>query len=553
MRQLIVLLLLLFSLGCKKAIETHQLPAVSVDSLQSYMNVLTSDSLEGREAGQTGGVKAAKYLAAFLEKYGIMPAGNPEARGLRAYYQTFRILEASDHDVKAQIVLSGNDLKAIDLVQNEDFYCFWEAQPKPAITGKVHFVGFGIEAPEYRYGDIPADTAGAEIALVFYGEPEVPGMEDFFWGKHRTNYSDTRIKAQSLSEKGYKALFVVPFPGKEKAYQRMLSRRLKSSARKRSVLAETDTIPIIYFSREAGQKLFGIDSLHFNNEQTRLAEWARGKRNGPFKWHLPEPGRKLSAKIQFAEIPFTETVCRNVLGVIPGRDKSLAKEVILVGSHYDHEGIVNGKIHRGADDNASGVVANMNIARILNRLPDSEKPKRTIVFAFWDAEEKGMLGSRYFLGSANARQWRIRMAFNMDMIGRDASFNFAALRKPVVEEDAENKVMMFYSAQAPELAVIGKALNRWTNLQLLLDPNVYFTSGSDHALFHFHRIPVVYYFTGFHMDYSSPADVPEKINFEKLAKITHHILLFVDYLGSADRVPGFNPEILVAPEGDFKM
>jgi len=224
-----------------------------------------------------------------------------------------------------------------------------------------------------------------------------------------------------------------------------------------------------------------------------------------------------------------------------------------VGSHYDHEGVSDGQIYYGADDNASGVSANLNVAMAFSQLSSVNKPKRSIIFAFWDAEEKGMLGSKYFTLHPPVSLESLKCVFNMDMIGRDASFNFAALRQPMVDDDAENEVMIFYSAQAPKLAQLAQQANDDLYLHLLYDPNVFFTSGSDHANFQVHKIPVLYYFTGFHTDYTSPNDTPDKIDYEKLTRITKHIANFVYILGDLNVVPDFDESILSAPEGDFRM
>jgi Zn-dependent M28 family amino/carboxypeptidase len=177
--------------------------------------------------------------------------------------------------------------------------------------------------------------------------------------------------------------------------------------------------------------------------------------------------------------------------------------------------------------------------------------RRNLVFAFWDAEEKGTLGTQYFVEHPLIPLEKIKVVFNMDMIGRDASFNFAALRQPISEEGAENKVMLFYSAQAPVLKDIAAEANRAINLHLLFDPNVFFTSGSDHVNFHSRKVPVVFYFTGFHTDYTSANDTADKINFKKLTRITQHIANFSYRLANAETIPEFDSRILTAPEVDF--
>jgi len=224
---------------------------------------------------------------------------------------------------------------------------------------------------------------------------------------------------------------------------------------------------------------------------------------------------------------------------------------VLVGAHYDHEGVKEGKLFPGADDNASGVTANLQVAIAYAKNQKKLDLKRNLIFAFWDAEEKGTLGTQYFVEHPPVPLEHLKVVFNMDMIGRDASFNFAALRQPIKDEGAENKAMIFYSAQAPFLQDYANDANQTLQLQLLYDPNVFFTSGSDHVNFHSHRVPVVYYFTGFHTDYTSVNDTADKINFTKLTRISRHIANFSYLLVNAEVLPEFDIRILSAPEGDF--
>jgi Zn-dependent M28 family amino/carboxypeptidase len=224
---------------------------------------------------------------------------------------------------------------------------------------------------------------------------------------------------------------------------------------------------------------------------------------------------------------------------------------VLVGAHYDHEGIKNGEIFPGADDNGSGTVANLQVASAFAALSNAELADYHVIFAFWDAEEKGTLGTRYFVEHPPLPLTQIKTVLNMDMIGRDASFKFAALRQPVIDENAENQVMLFYSAQSPQLKKLALDVNSTTKLDLKFDPNVYFTSGSDHRSFHAREIPIVWYFTGFHTDYTSPRDTADKINFEKLTRITRHIANFSYKLANSESLPVFDKSILYTPEGDF--
>jgi hypothetical protein len=356
-------------------------------------------------------------------------------------------------------------------------------------------------------------------------------------------------KAREVARRGGRALILIPTPENSEKYGRYLKRKKMRDATKAFILRDNDEIPVIYLSTTASDSLFGewVDRF-FQSEYDRIRSMLQNDDNTTITWNSPDlPSQKIKLSINYQNEEIRD--CRNILAISPGTE--ITDEYILVGAHYDHEGIKDGQVLAGADDNASGVIANLYAAKSFSMFKDNQHPKRSVIFAFWDAEEKGTLGSYYFTRYSPVKTNQIKAVINMDMIGRDASFNFMALRKPMQDDGAENKVMLFYSAQSPGLQKSAELVNQNINLHLLFDPNVFFTSGSDHVNFHSLGIPVVYYFTGFHTDYTSIKDTADKINFSKLTRITRHIANFAYLLADRETIPYFNSEILTAPEGDF--
>ena len=172
----------------------------------------------------------------------------------------------------------------------------------------------------------------------------------------------------------------------------------------------------------------------------------------------------------------------NVLGTIPGERPD---EYVIVGAHFDHLGVdetlANDRIYNGADDNASGVSAVLQIARAF--LATGQKPLRTVIFAFWDGEEKGLLGSKYFVQSCPFIS-QVKGYLNFDMIGRN--------NKP----EQPQHVVYFYTA--------------WDRP----------TGGSDNASFALCNIPIIWYHTDGHLDYHQPSDHTDRLNWEKMIEIT---------------------------------
>ena len=199
---------------------------------------------------------------------------------------------------------------------------------------------------------------------------------------------------------------------------------------------------------------------------------------------------------------------RNVLAKIEGKNPN---EYVIVGAHYDHLGLdplLDGdQIYNGADDNASGVAAVLQIARAF--LATGVQPERTVIFAFWDGEEKGLLGSEYFVQSCSFVK-QIKGYLNFDMIGRNN------------DESKPRHVVYFYTEAHPAFGDWLK--NDIKEYGLKLEPNYRPwdrpVGGSDNASFAERDIPVIWYHTDGHPDYHLPSDHADRINWEKTVDIT---------------------------------
>lgn len=191
---------------------------------------------------------------------------------------------------------------------------------------------------------------------------------------------------------------------------------------------------------------------------------------------------------------------RNVLGFIEGENKN---EYVVIGAHFDHLGIdetlVNDKIYNGADDNASGVSAVLQIARAF--IKSGVKPKRSIIFAFWDGEELGLLGSEFFLLNFPELS-QIKGYLNFDMIGRNS------------DESKPKQVTYFYTESHPAFGQWLKEDIQKYDIELSPDYVAWEkpVSGSDNASFARRGIPILWYHTGGNPDYHQPSDHTDKIN-----------------------------------------
>jgi hypothetical protein len=223
---------------------------------------------------------------------------------------------------------------------------------------------------------------------------------------------------------------------------------------------------------------------------------------------------------------------RNILALRPGTDPQLADEVIVVGAHYDHLGHgikgasrgPSGQIFNGADDNASGVAV---LLEIIDALAESDlATRRSILFAFWDAEEIGMLGSRHWLDHPTVRVQRVRLKLSVDCVGRLS--------------DGQLYILGAHSGHGLQRLLSGPADGEYDS-PLELDFTWDAEANSDHWPFLKRKIPAVLLHTGSHADYHRPTDDVEKVNREGMRDVGRYLLSVLVRAADADQLPEFRP------------
>jgi membrane-associated protease RseP (regulator of RpoE activity) len=221
---------------------------------------------------------------------------------------------------------------------------------------------------------------------------------------------------------------------------------------------------------------------------------------------------------------------RNVLAVLPGGDPSVQQEIVLLGGHYDHVGYGRpdnsfgpfGQIHNGADDNASGTAALLEVAEALTRLPG--RTRRTVMFALWDAEEEGLLGSTHWVQQPTVPIERVRLMINLDMVGR--------MR--------DQRVTVYGSRTAPGLRQTTARANQPTDLTLDYDWTQ--RNDSDHWPFFRRGVPYLMLHTGDHADYHRPSDDADKLNVTGLRQLAQFLLAVVCAVDAAPKLGAFREE-----------
>ena len=214
---------------------------------------------------------------------------------------------------------------------------------------------------------------------------------------------------------------------------------------------------------------------------------------------------------------------RNVGAWIPGRDPALHDDVVIVSAHYDHLGVRNGRIYRGADDNASGVSMMLEVARQIANSP--VKPRRSIVFIGFDLEERLLWGSRWFAAHPPWPLQRVKLFITADMIGRSLG------NLPL------SAVFVLGSEHAPQLKRVLDRVGTPRGLEVARLGTDLIGTRSDYGPFRDRKVPYLFFSTGEHPDYHTPDDVPERVDYEKVARVSGLVLRVCRRVANAKTIP----------------
>jgi Zn-dependent M28 family amino/carboxypeptidase len=255
-----------------------------------------------------------------------------------------------------------------------------------------------------------------------------------------------------------------------------------------------------------------------------LAEAAEVATNGLGVVDLPGAEVELSVGVERHVV-----AGRNVLAMVEGSEPALRDEVVIIGAHHDHNGTEGGVVYNGADDDGSGTVGVLAVAAAYARAAeDGVRPRRTIVFAIWDAEERGLLGAWHYTLRPRFPLEGTAAVLNLDMIGRHQEVpadggggRFRGLEPQTAASNANATNILGYS-RTPDLAAAVEAANEATALMLRFrydnnESNL--LRRSDHWPFLQSGVPAVWFHTGLHPDYHTPDDDADRIEYEKMTRI----------------------------------
>ena len=372
----------------------------SAQNVRAHMRFLADDALEGREAGTRGYDIAANYVVAQLEQLGVMPGA---ANG--AYLQTVPMVAYRSAD-QGKVVLKTAKGEAPLAFGTEYLPGKDPLSTSRNLTAPMVFVGYGVVAPKYGQNDYRGLDVKGKIVVALSGAPKG------FQTEERAHYGNNRTKRAAAMAAGAVGFVTLQTPEDEKRRPFANGARNYQSwsmswkdAKGETFFPAPTTPQLASLSLTAGDKLFA-------GAKTPLAQVHKVLAAGGAPKGFALPG-------QLSVATRTETkdsTSANVVGLIEGSDPKLKDEVVILSAHLDHEGIsapVNGdSINNGALDNASGVSTQLEVARAF--MTAGKPPRRSVMFVFVTAEEKGLLGAEYFARNPTTSK-RMVANVNLDM------------------------------------------------------------------------------------------------------------------------------------------
>lgn len=542
------ILMLLFSAGCSSSHNLRQTDAESLnrkllsyqneitpDYLRQQLSVISADSMKGREIGKSGQHQAARYLARQYRKMGLNP-GTKSGSFFQSLDLTATQLDSAIYRVFS--TQTGDTVLFNRSKSDSQFIAPFTNLYGGTVSleGSIVFAGFGVNDPDHGVYHLSDMDLKDKWILVFADIPHVINGDTLINPEVENHYRFNTI----LNQKEAAGIILIGDPDSEHYYQiaELQSNRYKKPHR----------VHLTYLEGE--QNTFNHELLMID---PAFAAQLLGLRNGADG--IRELKKSLIASIRgfrpqkldyFLESsPYkheTHISSENVLAYIEGGDPILKDEVVILSAHYDHLGIgrpdsTGDRIYNGADDDGSGTVALLNIARAFRQAQKKGVgPRRSILFLHVTGEEKGLLGSRYYSDHPSIPIHNTVADLNIDMIGRiDTTHqkageeNYAYIIGSELISSELDSILSVANSESGQIT-LDKTYNDFN------DPNQFYRR-SDHWNFGRKDVPFAFFFTGVHKDYHRPSDEIDKIRFGKMTRIVRTIYATAIHLANSDERP----------------
>lgn len=439
------------------------------DAFHAHVAFLAHDELEGRGTGSNGIDLAAGYIAGQFAAAGLKPGG-PSG----TFFQEFDVAKPAKLLRDTSLAVDGSDAA---LALHDDFRPMGFSA-NGEFSANVVFIGYGIVNSDKAHDDYAGVETAGRVALMLRREPT--SWND---GGGFTDHARFDSKIKLAKENGAVAVLIANQDPGEDGIDGLMRFRSRG---------EDYGLPVMHVKRRVADLLLtagGLASLSDLQEQLD----GGGKNSSSAL-----AGVRVNGRVAYES---NDMLARNVIGVLEGNGP-YADEYIVIGGHYDHLGKRRGQIYNGADDNASGTAAVIELAYAL---ADTPRRDRSVIFMAFSGEEIGLLGSEHYANDPTVDIESIVAMINMDMIGRltpDDQANMLSIQglgtgdsfKEIVERRADQAGLDY----TPDDSALGP---------------------SDHVSFYHAGVPSLFFFTGVHSDYHQPGDDTEKVNIEGAARI----------------------------------
>ena len=474
--------------------------AISEADLRRHVETLASDDMEGRLTGTPGGKRAAEYVAAAYKAYGLQPAGDA-GTFMQSFEFTAGVSLGKDNALNATV-----NGRALNLKSDADWRPLSFSRTGVAAPADVVFAGYGLTAPKDgdngEYDSYAHLDVEGKWVLVYRG---LPNNVDSKTRIHLSRFSDMRYKAATARANKAAGIIFAPQPGVASEDLPKLSYESGSGA---------SGLPVVAVSRKAAEAMLA-------RANTDVAKLAARLDAGEMAAGIPLNGVKVGGNIS---LTYEKRNGFNVLGRLDLNGPADAPSLVI-GAHLDHlgrgeasgslaRGDERGEIHHGADDNASGIAALLEIAEYFAAEHAAGRLTGVcdVVFAAWEGEELGLLGSQYFVEAAKKQAGKDSLAgvysayLNMDMIGR--------LKDSLVLQGVGSSSVWTREIEQRN-AVVGLPVTTVSDTYLPTDATSFYIAG----------VPILAAFTGSHEEYHSPRDTADLINYKGLYDITRLVSL----------------------------
>jgi len=470
---------------------------------RAHVRFLAADSLEGRETAYRGQKTAAQYIAAHFERIGLQPA---LADSDQPWFHRYQLVVRDFVPGSLSMELKGHGPK-LSLEPQRDAFVRPRGDGAVSVKAGLIFAGYGIKIDGYD------DFAGIDIkdrwAVVLEGQPpareggalfDKPVRESFSFLKYR-KAKDAGAAGIVILQRGAPST-----PPEVDHSGSPMSMRLPDGEWRRS----SDGFPYIILPEPAWANFLGD-----YRQRVETAVAAIDETHQPQSFAMTRRQFAYSAVVR--DMP---KIAENVIAVLPGADPALSREYVALTAHYDHVGVIDGQVHNGADDNASGVSGVLLLAERLHRKPS----RRSIMFILFSGEEKGLLGSKRYVANPVVPLDQMAAVVNMDMIGRNDPGQIGVIPSKVKGVTTLNQTLA--------------RINQNHRFELL-DTMDRYHRRSDHYSFTESGVPAIFLFSDVHEHYHHADDDWQRLDYGKIARVIRLVEDFVVDIANADTRPTF--------------